>query len=284
MGAKLIVSIFILAHIIADFIIQDDRLAKRKKKEPKSLLLHSFMVFITLFLFTSFYASQRLVIIQFLIAVSHLVIDYIKISIEDKVLHSGKNNLNWIKNIITDIRLFIIDQILHLIILIGTYTFLENIRLNFVGRYLNNKLIELFPILDQITVKDLYIIILVISGYVLVWKFGSILVRLTLDKFISKDNDIINANTDNPGELIGKLERLLILTLVLGRDYSAISLVFAAKSVARFNNFKDKDFVDYYIVGTLASVLIGIVIGLLLNLIIGLEGYDARFIFYDLIQ
>jgi hypothetical protein len=58
------------------------------------------------------------------------------------------------------------------------------------------------------------------------------------------------------GRIIGVMERLILLTLALLGQWQAAGLVIAAKSIARFRNLEDRDFAEYYLVGTLASLLI----------------------------
>ena len=58
------------------------------------------------------------------------------------------------------------------------------------------------------------------------------------------------------GEAIGIIERLLIVTFVLAGAEAAIGLVIAAKTLARFKQLDDRDFAEYYLLGTLASVAI----------------------------
>jgi hypothetical protein len=63
------------------------------------------------------------------------------------------------------------------------------------------------------------------------------------------------------GRLIGVLERAVVLTLVLLGQFGALGLVLAAKSVARFKSLDDRDFAEYFLIGTLASVLVALVVG-----------------------
>ncbi len=60
------------------------------------------------------------------------------------------------------------------------------------------------------------------------------------------------------GEAVGILERLLIVVLILGAADLAIGLVVAAKTLARFKQLEDREFAEYYLLGTLASVTIGV--------------------------
>jgi hypothetical protein len=64
------------------------------------------------------------------------------------------------------------------------------------------------------------------------------------------------------GATIGVLERLLIVTFILVGAETAIGLVVAAKTIARFRQLDDRDFAEYYLLGTLASVSVAIVTGL----------------------
>lgn len=62
------------------------------------------------------------------------------------------------------------------------------------------------------------------------------------------------------GTLIGILERLLIIAAVMmsggsGLNISFIGFILGTKSLARFKRFENQEFVEYFIVGTLTSVL-----------------------------
>lgn len=64
------------------------------------------------------------------------------------------------------------------------------------------------------------------------------------------------------GATIGILERILIVVFVLTGSEAAIGFVVAAKTLARFRLLDDRDFAEYYLLGTLASVGVAIVTGL----------------------
>ncbi|MBA2717964.1 MAG: DUF3307 domain-containing protein [Chloroflexi bacterium] len=65
------------------------------------------------------------------------------------------------------------------------------------------------------------------------------------------------------GSTIGVLERILIVVFVLTGTDVAIGFVVAAKTLARFRLLDDRDFAEYYLLGTLASVAIAIVSALI---------------------
>lgn len=65
------------------------------------------------------------------------------------------------------------------------------------------------------------------------------------------------------GATIGVLERLLIVTFILTANGAAVGFVIAAKTVARFRQLDDRDFAEYYLLGTLGSVSVAIATGLI---------------------
>jgi len=69
-------------------------------------------------------------------------------------------------------------------------------------------------------------------------------------------------HTARVGATIGILERILVVIFVLTGTEAAIGFVVAAKTLARFRLLDDRDFAEYYLLGTLASVAVAIVTGL----------------------
>jgi hypothetical protein len=65
------------------------------------------------------------------------------------------------------------------------------------------------------------------------------------------------------GEAIGVLERLLVVIFVLTGSLAAIGFVVAAKTLARFKQLDDREFAEYYLLGTLASVSVALFSALL---------------------
>lgn len=69
----------------------------------------------------------------------------------------------------------------------------------------------------------------------------------------------------NAGAFIGFLERLIIVALLSIQQYASIGLVLTAKSIVRYNKIsKDSAFADYYLLGTLMSILSAICFYLLI--------------------
>lgn len=59
------------------------------------------------------------------------------------------------------------------------------------------------------------------------------------------------------------VERILVLTLILVGQFSAVGFLIAAKSILRFNEYRKN---EYILVGTLLSFGIAIVLGVLISL------------------
>jgi hypothetical protein len=70
------------------------------------------------------------------------------------------------------------------------------------------------------------------------------------------------------GRFIGILERALVLTLVLLGEFGALGFVVAAKALARFRGLDDRDFAEYFLIGTLASLLHAVIVGVGLQLLL----------------
>ncbi|MBU0520147.1 hypothetical protein KJ564_14565 [bacterium] len=96
-------------------------------------------------------------------------------------------------------------------------------------------------------------------AYIFTIIIGHYFVRLMLSPYRSDaDSGLAGAGTQ-----IGILERIMALTFVLLGEYNAIVLIFTAKSIARFEELKDRQFAEYYLIGTLASILFALLTGLL---------------------
>lgn len=118
-------------------------------------------------------------------------------------------------------------------------------------------------------------ILLLAAGYWYACAGGASLVRRVLDLVPvseapkgGKEAISIPAVELSRGLVIGVLERTLALTLVLTNQFSALGLVLAAKAIVRYQALDDRDFAEYVLIGTLASLLIALFVGLGLRVIL----------------
>ncbi|AZR72209.1 hypothetical protein BBF96_01630 [Anoxybacter fermentans] len=76
---------------------------------------------------------------------------------------------------------------------------------------------------------------------------------------------LVDEGAYRAGTLIGILERLLIIIATLltinsgGVNIGIIGFILGTKSIARFKKFDNPEFVEYFIVGTMASILFALI-------------------------
>ena len=239
----------ILAHLISDFVLQPKGVVELKRNNCfKGYLLHAILVFLTLVLFTGFYSLRLVILYSFLVTVVHSIIDWVK---------EGLLRLD--KGAVFELNLFFIDQLLHLITiyLIGIKVF---------GSSLVTVFTEIEPIIllensrlgEIIASPDL---IYIVIFYIIVIFVGAVILEKLL-KILNYGNRNENLQA---GRYIGMVERALILTLVVFGSISSLAMVLAAKSLARFGKLTDQQFAEYYLFGTLNSMLIALIAGLILR-------------------
>ncbi|MGD2249861.1 MAG: hypothetical protein PVF58_15745 [Candidatus Methanofastidiosia archaeon] len=108
------------------------------------------------------------------------------------------------------------------------------------------------------SINEIRIIIYILS-YVCAIGLGHYAVKLILRRFPLFQR----GGLEGAGAAIGILERIFALTLVLEGQYTAIAIVLTVKSIARFEELKEREFAEYYLIGTLSSVLSAVFIGVL---------------------
>jgi len=111
-----------------------------------------------------------------------------------------------------------------------------------------------------------YYFLLIIVGYLITLILGSLFVRqICANLNINKAKE---SGLERAGRAIGLFERFIILTFVLLSQYTALAFVLAAKSIARFKELEDRNFAEYYLVGTLASVSFALFCGLIMKFLL----------------
>lgn len=223
----------LFAHILADFVLQTNRICKGKRAignvKYGYLFLHSLIHAATAYLLVAQWDTWSVPLVIF---ITHFVMDYIKST------HMKDN-----------IKSFIIDQVVHITIIIVLWLCLLR------------KHVELSPVLSEIWSNPK--IWIFITAYLLVLKPTSIILNLFIKQWMphgSKNDDTL----PHAGLWIGYLERILILTFIFTQNFEGIGFLLAAKSIFRFgelNNAKDIKITEYVLIGTLASFTIATVIG-----------------------
>jgi hypothetical protein len=68
------------------------------------------------------------------------------------------------------------------------------------------------------------------------------------------------------GEVIGILERVFTVVLVLAGGLTAVGFAVAAKAAARYPQFKNPAFAEYFLIGTLSSIGLSVLAGLAISI------------------
>lgn len=221
----------IVAHLIGDFLLQPTSWIedKRKKKNRSKFLyihgaIHGIIAYLLLAQWSNWY-------IPLVIALSHIIIDSWKIN-------SKENTRN-----------FIIDQILHGIILVISWLIVENKMIA-----LNDIIVEVYQ------EKNIWIVLM---GYMaVIWPMRFV-IALATNRW---RKEIQNEGLMDAGKWVGQIERILILTFVIVNKFEAIGFLIAAKSIFRFSDInKDRKEAEYILIGTLLSFALSIVWGILLT-------------------
>ena len=83
-------------------------------------------------------------------------------------------------------------------------------------------------------------------------------------KALETDTDV----EKDTGWLIGRLENIIVLTLVIAGQYTALSIIFAAKSWVRVEDTASEN-TTYYLAGTLVNFTYSIVFGIVAVQVLG---------------
>ncbi|RDX37668.1 DUF3307 domain-containing protein [Kangiella sp. HD9-110m-PIT-SAG07] len=237
----------LMAHLIADFLIQPISWIKDKEQKAfvsNKLILHSLVhavLYAMAFAFSPQYWLGWLILV-----VSHYVIDGFK-SVSNRFV---ADEVEREKSLFFNRRsLFIIDQLLHLAVILAV-----------VGYY--------FPDFYQVSfhVEQLWLFAIAI---LLLTRVSSIVIKVLISRWTPLNVDEAgqsNHSLANAGSYIGFLERLFIFVFIVTGHWEGVGFLLAAKSVFRFGDLKeahDRRLTEYILIGTLISF--GLAIGISLG-------------------
>lgn len=240
--------ILLLAHIIGDFYFQNSKMATNKFKKTISLILHIALYSLAIILVFIPIWNFRFITPIILISISHALIDAAKVGL--------KKIRKFSDSTIKDTFVFLFDQLLHIFCMIFVSVYMTKENIPIATNVMANWLMHLN--IDYLFVVKFLILLLGNA------RPCNILIKTTIQHYKPKENKATNpkpSNSIGAGATIGVLERFLITVFFVNNQYSLIGLILTAKSIARFSKLSDdKDFAEYYLMGTLLSVLF--VIGL----------------------
>ncbi|MCR5556313.1 MAG: DUF3307 domain-containing protein [Butyrivibrio sp.] len=242
-----------IAHILGDFYFQTENMANSKTKWYKWVLLHSFVYALVVLAAAAVMLDMNpdVLLASLLIAGAHFIIDTIKFLLVRK----RKLRNEW--------TVFYVDQIMHgLSILILAEVFIQ---WNYMIAYGGAIRVLVPELLSNIELYAKWVLILLVLH-----KPTNIFVAKFLSQYkpFAESQDVNSIiETKNAGRVIGTIERLIMIILIAINQYSALGLVLTAKSITRYEKIsKEKGFAEYYLLGTLMSLLCVLVMSFLLKL------------------
>ena len=239
----MIVAILISIHLLADFLFQTSAYSEKKRKKLKPLLLHCFIYFIVFeILLLLILQFKKAFLLGMIISVLHFLINFIKNKLEKSFPQRR-----------LQIWIFSINQLIHFALLIG---------MNYIFN-LENSVSNLYIKLQEY--ENFKIIILYISVFSIIFEPTSVFIRKLFTSISPKTYPKANLEELKAGNIIGKLERIIIAILLLNNQFGVIGFVLTAKSIARFKQMENKDFAEKYLIGTLTSFLIVLISVLILK-------------------
>ena len=239
----MIVAILISIHLLADFLFQTSAYSEKKRKKLKPLFLHCFIYFIVFeIVLLPILQFKKAILLGMIISTCHFLINFTKNKLE-KSFPQRKLQI-WI---------FSINQLIYFALLIG---------MNYIFN-LENSVSNLYLKLEGY--ENFKTIILYISVFSIIFEPASVFIRKLFTSISSKTYPKANLEELKAGNIIGKLERIIIAILLLNNQFGVIGFVLTAKSIARFKQMEDKNFAEKYLIGTLTSFLIVLVTVLILK-------------------
>jgi hypothetical protein len=241
--------IFLLGHLLADFLLQSNSLIARKVKgQFRGYLQHGLIHYLAVVAVMAVaaplnLASLRFYGILFILTAVHLLIDWGKLSLTK----SGR--------LYDGIVPFLADQALHIItIVIGVMV------------YAHIPARAIFVVMQALQPDSTKILAVLIVYVATVFSGGYVVRYLTksLVRDLPRIADESSEQLQNAGMYIGWLERMLILTAVIMRSPATIGLVLTAKSIVRYQEMKSGRFAEYFLIGTLLSIVLAIFGGIIL--------------------
>jgi hypothetical protein len=277
-GGVLVLSWLVLAHLLADFVLQPDEVATRKfGRGPaawRALLTHVAIVGLVAAPIVLVYGLPAIGYVAVTV-VTHLLIDRGKIEATlrmdsaptageqpgDPEMVPGWSPMPGVW--------FLFDQLAHLAVLVGAWALLlaraEPLDWwnDLVGRIEASGDGEA---IGRIALGAVVICALVVANTRAGSLFVGTLVRAPRPPVVQDVRTGDGPSVARVGATIGVIERLLIAALVLAGGVAAVGLVIAAKTIARFRQLEDRLFAEYYLLGTLASVSLAVITSLIAQL------------------
>ena len=255
---KFYFAVLLLCHFIGDYYLQTKKMADSKEKDYRKTIIHGILYtipFIIAFAIGAVYlrdweSSMYLFLVLAIASISHLLIDLIKCrkiktdsakteNENERDSEEGKGDSH--DNEKDDSAfLFIADQSAHILILAALAGIINSNKLY-------TSIWSSFSEYSEVLYLTLLIIFIMVPA--------SVIFKKIFKKF--QPNSEPSESIKGAGEIIGFLERILTAVFFIMGEFTAVGFIIAAKSIARYDKIsKDVVFAEYYLIGTLYSILV----------------------------
>jgi hypothetical protein len=232
---------WLFAHLLADFGLQTTRMIQHKKRLKERswvLYVHALLHGVLIYIFSP---NKSIWLIPVIVFVTHFFIDLWKLNRKDNALA------------------FIVDQILHIIVIVTLWL------IYYQPAWLQVKFTEIANNQNVWLITAGYFFIIFPLAYILGY---------ATSKWRSEIETVITRSTislSEAGKWIGIFERILVYTFVINNHFEGIGFLIAAKSILRFSDIKADSIrkeAEYVLIGTLMSFASSILIGLAVHSLI----------------
>ena len=245
-------TLMLLSHTLGDYYFQPQAMAKLKSRSTWYVLIHAGVYAAVMFLSVLLYPCRAYFNAVIIAAATHAMIDVIKQLILN---HYAKLSILTVRQ---DRLAYLIDQVLHMTIILACALLTKAWEGGNSAAL--TALSEELPVVIGI---DGYELLSSVCALLAVMKPANVFIQKVL--VTEKPNDETRTRLRYGGR-IGSLERIVSVVMMYLGQYAAIALVFTAKSVVRFKDFENRDFAEYYLYGTLMSVVTAVAVFALLKL------------------
>lgn len=265
---KLLLLLLLTGHSLGDYYFQTQAMADRKELELKALLHHCLVYSVPFGLMALlFRLDTGLFMAGALAVLIHGLVDYAKALL--KRLGPAKNRTD----AVSSGKIYLLDQGIHwLSLILLAWTFRSG-----ADRLVPWGLIEeMFLELGYTWHKALQWIL----AFLLIGRPSNITFVRLFSMFKPGEEDpapagkgtVVLRERDKlkAGAIIGVLEKMISLIFLTVGEYMAIGLILTAKSIARYDRIsKSSAFAEYYLIGTLTSIIMVLLIYFLCFVILG---------------
>lgn len=245
-------TLMLLSHTLGDYYFQPQAMAKLKSRSTWYVLIHAGVYAAVMFLSVLLYPCRAYFNAVIIAAATHAMIDVIKQLILN---HYAKLSILTVRQ---DRLAYLIYQVLHMTIILACALLTKAWEGGNSAAL--TALSEELPVVIGI---DGYELLSIVCALLAVMKPANVFIQKVL--VTEKPNDETRTRLRYGGR-IGSLERIVSVVMMYLGQYAAIALVFTAKSVVRFKDFENRDFAEYYLYGTLMSVVTAVAVFALLKL------------------